>query len=44
MKVYNELKLNVGEHPDDIQHLKEQCEYKDEDAVQEITVAITPMK
>ena len=39
--VNNEFKLNIDKHQDDIKHLKEQC---DEDEVQEITAAITPMK
>ena len=40
----NELKLNVDEQEDDIKHLKEQCDKDNEDEVQEITAAITPMK
>ena len=40
----NELKLNVDEQQDDIKHLKEQCDIDNEDEVQEITAAITPMK
>ena len=39
-----DLKLNVHEQLDDIKHLKEQCDIDDEDEVQEITAAITPMK
>ena len=37
-------KLNVDKHQDDIKHLKEQCDKDDEDEVQEITAASTPMK
>ena len=40
----NELKLNVDEQQYDITHLKLQCDIKDEDEVQEITAARTPMK
>ena len=37
-------KLNVDEQQDDIKHLKEQSDIDDEDDVQEIKAAITPMK
>ena len=40
----NKLNLNVDEQRDDIKHLKERCDIDDEDEVQEITAAITPMK
>ena len=40
----NEPKLNVDEQQDDIKHLKEQFDLDNEDEVQEITAAITPMK
>ena len=44
IEVNIELKLNVEKHPDDIKPLKEQCDIDDEDEVQEITAASTPMK
>ena len=44
IEVNNELKLNVDEQQDDIKHLKEECGIDDEDKVQEITAAITPIK
>ena len=39
-----EPKLFVDKQQDDIKHLKEQCDIDNEDEVQEITAAITPMK
>ena len=39
----NELKINVDEQQDDIKHFKEQCDIDNENDVQEITAAITPM-
>ena len=42
-KVNNELKLNVDEQQDDMKHVKEQCAIDDEDELQEITAAMTPM-
>ena len=44
IEVNNELKLNVDDQQDDIKHLKEQWEIYDEDEVQKITAARTPMK
>ena len=43
IEVNDELKLNVYEEQDDINHLKEQCDIDDEDEFQEITAARTPM-
>ena len=40
----NELKLKVEEQQSDITHLKEQFDIDDEDEVQEITAARTPIK
>ena len=40
----NELKVNVDEQQDDIKHVKEQCDIDEDNEVQEITSAITPMK
>ena len=39
-----ELKVNVDEQHNDITHLKEQCDIGEEDEVQEITAARTPIK
>ena len=39
-----ELKLNIDEQQDDIQHLTKQCDINNDNEVQEITAAITPMK
>ena len=44
IKVNNELKFIVDEQQDDITHLKWQYDIDDEDKVQEITAARTPMK
>ena len=44
IEVNNELNLNVDEQQDDIQHFKEQCDIQDENEVQEITAAQTPIK
>ena len=44
IEVNNELKLNVVEQEDELKHLTEQCDIDDEDKVQEITVARSPMK
>ena len=44
IEVNIELKINVDEQQDYIKHLKEQCDIDDEDEVQKITAAITPMK
>ena len=44
IEVNNALKVNVDGQQDDIKHLKEQCDIDDDDEVQEITAAITPMK
>ena len=44
IEVNNELKLNVDDQQDDIKHLKEQWDIDDEDEVQKITAARTPMK
>ena len=44
IEVNNKLKLNVDDQQDDIKHLKEQWEIYDEDEVQKITAARTPMK
>ena len=40
----NELRLNVDEQQNDIKQLKEQYDINDEDEVQEITAARTPIK
>ena len=40
IEVNRELKLNVDEQEDDLK----QCDIDDEDGVQEITVARTPMR
>ena len=40
----NDLKFNVHEQSDDINHLKEQCDIDHKDEVQEITAATTPWK
>ena len=42
--VNNELKLNVNKQQDDINNLKDKCDIDDEDEVQKITAASTPMK
>ena len=44
IEVIYEIKVNVDEQHDDIKHLKEQCDIGDEDEVQEITAARTPIK
>ena len=44
IEVNNELELNDDRQQDDIKHLKEKCGIDDEDGVQEITAASTPMK
>ena len=44
IEVNNELKLNVDKQQDDVKDLKEQCDIDDEDEVQEIKAASTPMK
>ena len=44
IEVNNDLKVNVVEQQDDIKHLKEQWDIDDDDEIQEITAAITPMK
>ena len=36
--------LNVDEQQDDIKYLKEECDIDDEDEVQKITAARTPIK
>ena len=43
IEVNNELKVNVYEQQDYIKYLKEQFNRDDEDEVQEITTACTPM-
>ena len=42
--VNNELKLNIDEQQNDVKHLTEQCDINNDNEVQEITAAITPMK
>ena len=44
IEVNNELKVNIDEQHDDIKHSKEQCDIGDENEVQEITAARTPIK
>ena len=44
IEVNNQLKLNVDEQQDELKHVKEQCDIDDEDEVQEITAARTPIK
>ena len=44
IKVNNEFMVNVDEQQDDIKHIKEQCDIDDENEVQEITAARTPLK
>ena len=39
----NELNVNVYEQQDNIKHLKESCDIDNEDEVQKITAAITPI-
>ena len=40
----NELKLNVDELQDDVNHLKDKCDIDYKDEVQEITAPIIPLK
>ena len=35
--------LNIDEQQDDMKHVKEQCAIDNEDELQEITAAMTPM-
>ena len=44
IEVNNELKFNVDEQQDDINHLKEQCDKDTYSKVQKITAVITPTK
>ena len=43
IEVNYEIKVNVDEQHNDIKHVKEQCDIGDEDEVQEITAARTPI-
>ena len=44
MQVVYELQVNVDEQQDDIKHSKEQFDIDDDNEVQDITAAMTPMK
>ena len=44
IEVNSDLKINGDEQHVDMKHLKEKCEIDDEDEVQQITAARTPMK
>ena len=44
IQVNNEFKVNVDDQQVEMKHSKEQCDIDDEDKVQKITVARTPMK
>ena len=43
MEVNIELKLNIDDEEDDLNHLKGQCDIDDENEIQEITAARNPM-
>ena len=43
IEVNNKHKFNVDEQQDDIKCLKEKCDLDNEDEVQEVTTASTPM-